>query len=82
MMCLVESVRQQKYHMELYFDEGVVQTLCRDAYSVEFGARNLQRVIQQSVEVPLTQLLVDAQTHDKSRIRCCLQSGKIAVTAE
>jgi ATP-dependent Clp protease ATP-binding subunit ClpC len=78
---LAQSVLQ-KHQKKLCFDEGVMEALCRMGYSAEFGVRNLRRVIQEAVEIPLTQLLISLEPGSASGLRCVLESGKVVVRAE
>jgi len=76
---LAEVVRR-KYGRELRFGDGVAEYLGKKAYSPEFGARNLHRVIQESIELPLAKWI--ANESDGQDILCRLEADKISLLAE
>jgi len=73
---------RRKYGSELILADGVLHALCEKGFSVDFGARNLTRVIQEAIEMPLAELLAAGRPQPPSRIRCVLESGKIVLRAE
>ncbi len=72
---LVRSM-QDKRQITLTIETGAVAVLCKKAESAEFGARNLRRVIQDSIELPLIELLDGSQA---KAIRCRAESETIFV---
>jgi ATP-dependent Clp protease ATP-binding subunit ClpC len=67
---------QDKHQITLTIDAGVVDVLCKKAESAEFGARNLRRVIQDEIELPVIELLGGAPV---DAIRCRAESDAIVV---
>ena len=49
-----------KYGRKLTFDDAVLALLAERGCNAEFGARNLRRVVQELVELPLSKLLLEA----------------------
>lgn len=71
-----------RHGLRLEVPDEVVANLCNEAHSEEFGARNLRRVIQEQVEIPVTQMIADGGTTGKTILRCLLDAGRIQVLAE
>jgi len=67
---------QDKHQITLTIDAGVVDVLCKKAESAEFGARNLRRVIQDEIELPVIELLGGAPV---ASIQCRADVGVIVV---
>ena len=64
-----------KYGRAVEFAEGLAAYLAEKAYSPEFGARNLRRVVQEEVELPLARRI--ASSTKQTAIRCALKSGAV-----
>ena len=81
---LEKLVRQafRKYKVKIEYDEQVLSLLCKKANSPEFGARNLHRVIQESIEIPLAKHLSSGQAREGLRVFCGRDSGDIEVKTE
>lgn len=75
---LIVSV-QQKYHVNLECDDAVISILCGESHCSEFGARKLNRVIQQLIETPLVQLLVQKRDHSLTGIRCVVEQDVVVL---
>lgn len=73
---------ESRYGVRLEVQDDVVADLCEKAHSTDFGARNLRRVIQEQVEIPITQMIADGVADGKTVFRCCVDSGCIRVIAE
>lgn len=58
--------------IELKFSESLIKYLCNTGYSTKYGARNLHRVIQDTVENRLSDLILEEkiQTGSKVYIDC------------
>ena len=78
MKALAKSV-EEKHAISLLFDNAVIKALCTEGYSVEFGARQLNRAIQKLIEIPLTQMLVNQPRSSIEIIRCSVESGVISL---
>ncbi len=71
-----------RHGLRLEVPDNVVTNLCDDANSEEFGARNLRRVIQEQVEIPVTQIIADGTTAGKTILRCFVDAGRVRIIAE
>ena len=78
MKALAKSV-EEKHAISLLFDNAVIKALCTEGYSVEFGARQLNRAIQKLIEIPLTQMLVNHPRSSIKIIRCSVETGVISL---
>ncbi len=76
MLGRLTKTMQDKHQITLTIDAGVVDVLCKKAESAEFGARNLRRVIQDEIELPVIELLGGAPV---AAIRCRAESDAIVV---
>jgi ATP-dependent Clp protease ATP-binding subunit ClpC len=74
---LADSV-QRRFGIELILTGEVIPSLCRTAQSDEFGARHLQRAIQESIEIPLAQILAK-NPKDLTRIRARVEDGRVVM---
>lgn len=54
-------LRASDKQIEIVYDDSVCDYIAKNAYSVEFGARNIKRFIEQSVENQLSKLIL---SHD------------------
>ncbi len=61
--------------------EGVREYLVRKAYSLTYGARNLRRTIQQELEDPISERIIDSFETPISAIRVEMKDGKPEVTS-
>ena len=77
---LAESL-ERRHGLRLEVPDNVVANLCEEAHSAEFGARNLRRVIQQEIEIPITQLIASGATSGKTGLCFSLDSERITVAA-
>ena len=66
----------------LSWDESLVDTLVKKAYSVTYGARNLRRVIQKQIEDELAQRIVDSRGRDVKHIRLSAADGRVNIEIE
>ena len=73
---------ESRHGLRLEVPDSVVTNLCGEAHSAEFGVRNLRRVIQEQVEIPVTQIIADGTTSGKTVLRCLVESGRVRVIAE
>jgi ATP-dependent Clp protease ATP-binding subunit ClpC len=67
------------YDKDLIVDPDVMEVICREGFSQEFGARQLRRSIETLIEMPLTQLLASAVPHGGTVIRCRMQAGRVVL---
>ena len=81
MLC---ELRQSLENRGLQFtwDESVRQYLVKKAYSVTYGARNLRREIQRSLEDPISEKIVDSFEKPISEISATVTNDEIVITAK
>jgi ATP-dependent Clp protease ATP-binding subunit ClpA len=63
--------------LSLTWDEEIRQYLVKEAYSVTYGARNLRRTIQRSLEDPISEKIIESFEHPISAIHIVVEDGKI-----
>ena len=63
--------------LSLTWDEEIRQYLVKEAYSVTYGARNLRRTIQRSLEDPISEKIIESFEHPISTIHIVVEDGKI-----
>ena len=63
--------------LALTWDEEVRQYLVERAYSVTYGARNLRREIQKSLEDPISEKIIDSFENPISEIHISANNGEI-----
>ena len=68
--------------LELTWTEDVRQLLVKEAYSVTYGARNLRRTIQQKLEDPISEKIIDSFESPISSISICVEEGAVVVEAQ
>ncbi len=68
--------------LTLTWDEDIRQLLVEKAYSVTYGARNLRRVIQQELEDPISEKIVDSYENPISGLHVAVENGKVRVNAQ
>lgn len=61
------------------YDEQVRQYLVKEAYSVVYGARNLRRTIQQKLEDPISEKIIDSFDNPISSIYIRVENDQIVV---
>ena len=62
--------------VELSWDEGLIDYLVKEAYSVTYGARNLRRTIQKKVEDEIARYIIDHRGREVHRIHLSADEGK------
>ncbi len=62
--------------IELTFDESVVDFLAADGYQPEYGARELKRQIQQSVENELAKEMLKGEVTEGAKVVCRYDAGR------
>lgn len=78
---IIEST-YQKYHKELIVGQDVVDEICRHGYSSESGARNVRRVIQELIEIPLAQFITTPSQTTFAQIICVMDKGRVAIRVQ
>ncbi len=81
---MLAELRQSLENRGLQFtwDESVRQYLVKKAYSVTYGARNLRREIQRSLEDPISEKIVDSFEKPISSISATVAEDEIVITAK
>jgi ATP-dependent Clp protease ATP-binding subunit ClpA len=74
----LSGVLAEKHQIEFVYDASVIEALCREGFSEEYGARHMRRTIERLIEIPLTQMLIKRQHGSISRIQCLVSGGGIA----
>ena len=67
--------------LELSIVPAVRDYLVKKAFSVTYGARNLRREIQRSLEDPISEKIIDSFEHPISRISITVEQDEIQVEA-
>ena len=68
--------------LTLTWDNELRKFLADQAYSVTYGARNLRRTIQQELEDPISELIIDSFETPISAIHVCIEDGKVKLDKE
>ena len=61
----------------LAWDDGALEELARQGYDPAFGARPLKRLIQQTVETPLSRLMIQDMVKPGDGIMLALENGSL-----
>ena len=67
--------------LDLNWTEDVRQLLVKEAYSVTYGARNLRRTIQQKLEDPISEKIIDSFERPISSISIRIEDDAVVVEA-
>jgi ATP-dependent Clp protease ATP-binding subunit ClpC len=62
------------------FSPGVKNSLAREGFSEEYGARELRRLIKRQIEDPLTELILAESLGPGSQLQVKVKAGKPAIT--
>ena len=68
--------------LELTWDEALREYLVKKAFSEIYGARNLRRTIQTSLEDPISERIIESFEKPIFAIHIAVENGEIAVKAE
>ena len=68
--------------LKLTWDDSVRSYLVEKAYSVTYGARNLRREIQRSLEDPISEKIIDSFEKPISRIHISVENGEIRLNTQ
>ncbi len=68
--------------LALSWDDSIRGYLVKQAYSMEYGARNLRRTIQRELEDPISERIIDSFEKPISSIHITVEDEKIKVTAK
>ena len=81
---MLGELKDSLANRELTFtwDESLVDYLVDKAYSVTYGARNLRRVLEQDVEDPISEKIIDSFEAPISVLSARAENGKVVVEAK
>ena len=65
--------------LTLSWEDSVRKFLVEKAYSVTYGARNLRRQIQRSLEDPISERIIDSFENPISGIHASVENGEICI---
>ena len=68
--------------LDLTWDDALRQYLVKQAYSITYGARNLRRTIQQKLEDPISEKIIDSFESPISSISIRVEDDRVVVEAE
>ena len=77
---LRKRLMQQGYNIEL--DSAAIQTLIKMAYSAEYGARPLRRVLQREIEDRLTDMILDGEISSGTTLHLTSEDDKIIASQQ
>ena len=77
---LQESLKNRG--LELTWDETVRKYLVEKAYSITYGARNLRREIQRSLEDPISERIIDSFENPIYSIHIAVENGEIQINTK
>lgn len=63
----------------LSYDEAVCEYIAENAYSIEFGARNIRRFIQQSVENQISKLLLSNGLNRGDTVKISVENNSLVI---
>ena len=81
---MLEELRESLANrgLTLTWDEEIRKYLVDKAYSVTYGARNLRREIQRSLEDPISEKIIDSFEKPISKLHISVKDGAIEIIAE
>ena len=68
--------------LALVWTPEVRQLLCKKAFSITYGARNLRRVIQKELEDPISELIIDSFESPISEINIAAVEDQLQITSK
>ena len=68
--------------LSLSWDASLRSHLAQKAYSTTYGARNLRRTIQQELEDPISEVLIDSYEESIHSIQIHIEDGKVKLEVE
>ena len=68
--------------LSIHWDEDLKQFLAQKAYSVTYGARNLRRTIQQELEDPISEAIIDSFENPISTLTVRIVDGNVKLDIE
>lgn len=68
--------------IKLHFDDSVIDKITKDGYSKEYGARNLRREIQDTVENELADYLLDGTIKDRDTVYVSYKDNELCIETQ
>jgi len=68
--------------LTLTWTAEVRQLLCKKAFSVTYGARNLRRVIQKELEDPISELIIDSFESPITEVNIIVVDEQLQITSK
>ncbi|CAM2198300.1 chaperone protein ClpB [Paraburkholderia kururiensis] len=69
-------------NVEIEFDESVVDRLATQGYRPEYGARELRRLVRQTIENELAKRMLSGDIREGAHVRCAIDAATGEVTFE
>jgi ATP-dependent Clp protease ATP-binding subunit ClpC len=69
-------MRIRRTGVKVLFEPEVDRWIAERGYSVEFGAREIKRVVRQQIEDPIANLVLDGKVKRSQRVRVALKDGE------
>jgi ATP-dependent Clp protease ATP-binding subunit ClpE len=69
-----------EYGFEIEYGQDILDALLADGFSPDFGARNLHRVFQEKITLPLAAVI--EKLRDTLRVKAVIESGTLSFTTE
>ena len=76
----LQQVLEEK-SLTFSWDDSVLDQLVEDSYSAAYGARNLRRHIQKTLEDPIATKIIDSYLHPITILKAVVEEGKIVIHA-
>ena len=64
------------------WDDSIRDYLVKKAYSVTYGARNLRRTIQRSLEDPISEAIIESFEHPISKLHAYVENDEVKLNVE
>ncbi|MCH7472355.1 ATP-dependent Clp protease ATP-binding subunit [bacterium] len=74
---VAKNLKEQ--HLEIAFDEHVVEQVVKEGFSPSYGARNVKRTIQKLVEDPLSEMILRKELPERPVMMTIGTDGKLAI---
>ena len=68
--------------LEFSWDDSIRDYLVKKAYSITYGARNLRRTIQRSLEDPISEVIIDSFEQPISKIHAYVEDDQVKLRTE
>ncbi len=71
--------RLSEKQINLSYDEAVCVYIAENAYSIEFGARNIRRFIQQSIENQISKLILSNELNSQDTVKISVENNSLVI---